>query len=83
MEKEKKEIKISLWTFYVLMTAMVLLITALIIGGLKLYEKSKLPQEAPQTEQIKEESNKQEAKMPNNQNAITNQQNDYIKKKIN
>ena len=34
MEKEKKEIKISLWTFYVLMAGIVVLIAGVIIGGL-------------------------------------------------
>ncbi len=49
--KEKKEIKISLWTFYVLIAAMVLLIGAVVMGWLKVEEKSNTPQTMTQNEQ--------------------------------
>lgn len=39
MEKEKKEIKISLWTFYVLVAAVVVLIGVVIIGGFNSIKK--------------------------------------------
>lgn len=39
MEKEKKQIKISLWTFYVLVAGIVILIGAIIIGGMNVKKK--------------------------------------------
>lgn len=39
MEKEKKEIKISLWTFYVLVAAIVVLIGAVVIGALNVQKQ--------------------------------------------
>ena len=44
MEKEKKEIKISLWTFYVLVAAIVVLVGAVVIGGMGVARKNQLPQ---------------------------------------
>ena len=39
MEKEKKQIKISLWTFYVLVAGIVILIGAIVIGGMNVKKK--------------------------------------------
>ena len=39
MEKEKKEIKISLWTFYVLVAAIVVLVGAVVIGALNVQKQ--------------------------------------------
>lgn len=39
MEKEKKQIKITLWTFYVLVAGIVILIGAIIIGGMNVKKK--------------------------------------------
>ena len=46
MEKEKKEIKISLWTFYVLMAGIVVLIAGVIIGGLNVARQESNKQQA-------------------------------------
>lgn len=57
MEKEKKEIKISLWSFYVLLASIVVLVGAVIVGGLSV---------------VRQENNKQQGENLENQQVAEN-----------
>ena len=57
MEKEKKQIKISLWTFYVLVAGIVILICAVIIGGMNIKKKMDSLEQGNLASQIENEKN--------------------------
>ena len=57
MEKEKKQIKISLWTFYVLVAGIVILIGAVIIGGMNIKKKMDSLEQGNLASQIENEKN--------------------------
>lgn len=83
MEKEKKQIKISLWAFYVLMAGIVILIGAVIIGGIGIKKQmDNLEQgQASLTNQVTPEQNNE---ISNVQNKVENvSQNDVNVKENN
>ena len=67
MEKEKKQIKISLWAFYVLMAGIVILIGAVIIGGIGIKKQmNNLEQgQVSLTNQVTPEQNNEISKVQN------------------